>query len=118
MDSRIFQLCVQISENPAYNWTIGTMAEATQMSESHFQKLFKAATGTTPLAFVREKRLEKARELLEANHEQICEIGRKVGMPHDSHFTRDFKERYGKTPTAYRREYHDNKQAKILSGQK
>lgn len=118
MDTRIFHLCEQVSKNPAHNWTIDTMAETVKMSKPYLQKLFKTETGITPYAFLRDKRLEEARELLESEHEQICQIGRKVGMLHESHFTRDFKKKYGKTPTAYRRDYHDQKQAEILFGQK
>lgn len=72
----------------------------------------------SPLAWLREARLKKACELLKKDREQICQISRQVGMPNESHFTRDFKKRFGKTPTAYRRNYHEEKQAKILSGQK
>ena len=118
MDIRIFQLCEQMSENLAHNWTLEEMAEAIGMSKPHLQKLFKTETGTSPFAFLHEKRLEKARELLEGDWEHISLIGFLVGMPHDSHFTRDFKKKYGLTPTAYRREYHEKKQAEILSGQK
>jgi len=117
-DDRIFHLCEQISKKLAHNWTIEEMTEATGLSRSYFIKLFKNSTTMSPIAWLREVRLKKARELLKGDHEQICQIGRRVGMPNDSHFTRDFKKRFGKTPTAYRRNYHEEKQAKILSGQK
>lgn len=118
IDDRIFQLCKQISESLAHNWTLEEMTEATGLSKSYFIKLFKTSTKMTPIAWLREVRLKKACELLEGDHEQICQIGRQVGMPNDSHFTRDFKKRFGKTPTAYRKNFHEEKQAKIFSGQK
>lgn len=118
MDDRIFQLCEEISANPAQDWTLEKMAETAQMSKPHLQKLFKIIVGMPPYAFLQDRRLEKARELLEADHEQIGQIGRQVGMPHESHFTRDFKKKFGKTPTAYRRDYHDQKQAEREFGQK
>ncbi len=118
MDDRIFRLCEQMSEDLAHNWTLEKMSEAVKISKPYLQKLFKTETGIAPKTFLRDKRLEKARELLEVEHEQISQIGRQVGMLHESHFTRDFKKKYGKTPTAYRRDYHDRKQAEILFGQK
>lgn len=118
IDDRIFQFCEQISQKLAYNWTIEEMMEATGLSKSYFIKLFKTSTKISPISWLREARLKKACELLENNHEQICQIGRQVGLPNDSHFTRDFKKRFGKTPTDYRKNYHEEKQAKILSGQK
>lgn len=118
MDNRIFHLCKQLSENITQNWTLEKMAEAIELSIPHLQKLFKTETGTSPQAFLHEQRLEKARELLEADHEQICQIGRLVGIPDESHFTRDFKKKYDLTPTAYRKQYHDKKQTEIKFGQK
>lgn len=118
MDDRIFHLCKQMSKNLAHDWSIEKMTEATELSKSYFIKLFRLSTKMSPIAWLREARLKKACELLKGDHEQICQIGRQVGMPNDSHFTRDFKKRFGKTPTAYRKNYHEEKQEKILSGQR
>ncbi len=118
MENRIFRLREQISENLAHKWTIEEMAKTINVSESYFIKIFKTATEMSPIAWLCDVRLEKARELLEGDWEHISVIARKVGMPNLSHFTRDFKKQFGKTPTAYRRDYHDERQAKIMSGQK
>ncbi len=65
------------------------------------------------MTFLKDLRLEKARELLEDenNFLQIQEIRIKVGISHDSHFTRDFKEKFGLTPTEYRRRHSEKMQA-------
>ena len=118
MDNRIFQLREKMSKNLAKNWTTEQMAKAVKVSISHFIKIFRAETGVAPIAWLRDRRLEKARELLEGDWEHIHQIGLQVGMPNDSHFTRDFKNKYGKTPTAYRREYHDRKQAEVIFAKK
>ena len=118
IDDRIFQLREKLSANLAHNWTLEEMAETIGLSKSHLLKLFKKDIEITPFAFLHEKRLEKARELLEGDWEQISLIGRQVAMPNESYFTREFKKRYGLTPTAYRKKYHDERQAKIISEQK
>lgn len=118
MDTRIFQLCEQLSENLAHNWTLEEMAKAINASESHFIKLFKNATGNPPIAWLRDERLKEACKLLEGDWEHINHIALKVGMPNESHFTRDFKNKYGLTPTAYRKQYWDKKQAERLLEQK
>lgn len=118
MDARIFQLREKMSANLSQNWTLEKMAEAIGVSKSHLQKIFKTETGKTLYAFLHDERLEKARELLEGDWEQIGQIGLKIGMPHESHFTRDFKKKYGLTPTAYRKQYHENIQAEMQFGQK
>lgn len=118
MDARIFQLREKMSENLAHNWTVEKMSETVGLSKPYLQKLFKLTTGTSPQTFLHDQRLEKARELLEGDWEQIGQIGLKIGMPHESHFTRDFKKKYGLTPTAYRKQYHENIQAEMQFGQK
>jgi len=108
MDGRIFQLQKQLSENLEHHWTVQKMAEVVKLSSPHFQKLFKDEVGISPIAWIREKRLEKARELIQTKFWQMKQIGIAVGMPNDSHLSRDFKKKYGVTPTEYRKQYWDN----------
>jgi len=108
MDGRIFHLQKQLIENLEHHWTVQEMANVVKLSVPHFQKLFKDAVGISPIAWIREKRLEKARELIQMKFWQMKQIGIAVGMPNDSHFTRDFRKKYGITPTEYRKQYWDN----------
>lgn len=111
MDGRIFHLCDCIFRDLKKGWTIEKMAEITELSVPHFQKLFKTETGLPPITHLRDLRLEKARQLLEESFHQINQIGREVGMPNESHFTRDFKKKFGTTPTQYRKQYWEKIQA-------
>ncbi len=117
MDGRIFQLHKRILVRLDHQWTIDEMADYTELSIPHFQKLFKTQTGTPPMNYLCELRLEKARQLLEDSHHRINQIGIAVGMLNDSHFTRDFKKKFGITPTEYRRRYWDKIQAEESDGQ-
>jgi len=118
MHYRIFHLCEQMSENLEHDWTLEEMAEMLNISKSYLVKLFKAETGMSAVAWLRNERLEKARELLEESWEQVSQIGLNVGMPNDSHFTRDFKKKYGTTPTNYRKQYNEMLQAGADFGKK
>lgn len=104
MENRIFHLQEEMLKNLQHKWTIEEMSKITNLSIRHFQKTFKTITAISPIMWLREKRLEKALELLEATSEQINQIGLKVGMLDDSHFTRNFKKKYGITPTEYRKQ--------------
>lgn len=103
MDGRIFHIIEKIRENWNHDWTVEEMAIIIELSESHFQKLFKSETGMSPKAYLKNLRLEKARELLENGFKQIKQIGYEIGLTNDSHFARDFKKKYGTTPTQYRK---------------
>lgn len=118
MDGRIVLLNDKFSENLQHHWTVEEMARVVNLSPPHLQKLFRTETGLPPIAFLREKRLEIACELLENSWERISQIGLQVGMPHDSHFTRDFKNKYGITPTEYRKQYWEKIENKMSDGRK
>lgn len=105
MDGRIFHLQELLLENSQHNWTIEEMAQIVDLSVPHFQKLFKADIGTTPIAHLRDLRLAKARQLLETKFCRLKQVAFEVGMAYDSHFTRDFRKKYGVTPTEYRKQY-------------
>lgn len=118
MDGRIFHLKEQLLKNPQHNWTIEEMSQFVELSVSHFQKLFKTETGIAPVTYLRDLRLEEARELLETKFSRLKEIGFKVGIPNDSRFTRYFKKRYGVTPTEYRKQHWEKVQAEKSDGKK
>lgn len=120
MDVRIFYLTEEMLKNLQRDWKIEELAELSHLSVSHLQKLFKSEIGTSPIAYLRDLRLEKARALLEKEDKylNINEVGRLVGMPNDSHFTRDFKKKFGATPSEYRKRYWNNVIAERLNGRK
>ena len=110
MDGRIFQLQEQLIKKLGHRWTVEEMAEIVELSKPHFQRLFKNKVGVSPIAWLRERRLEKACELLESEFLNIQQIGITIGMSDDSHFTRDFKRKYGVTPSEYRKQYWEQVQ--------
>ena len=119
MDGRIIVLNERILKNLASNWTVKEMAESVDMSESHFQRLFKAEKGLSPSKYLRKLRFEKARELLEGRrYLRIQEICFGVGINDQTNFTRDFKKFYGTTPTQYRKNYWEKYDVKKASDQK
>lgn len=118
MDGRIFHLKEQLLENSQHDWSIEEITQIVDLSVPHFQKLFRAEMGIAPVAYLRDLRLAKARELLEAKFYRLKQIGFEVGMPNDSHFTRDFKKKYGITPTEYRKKYWEKVQIEKLDGKK
>ena len=116
MDKRIFRLRTRILSDFRHNWTVEEMALTVELSVPYLQKLFKMQTGMSPVAYLREMRLEKARDLLETTFHQINQISYKTGMTDHSHFTRDFKKRYGVTPTEYRNQYWEKMLAEEPEG--
>lgn len=117
IDGRVFKLRKQLSDKISHNWTVEEMARGFDLSVPHFQKLFKSQTGTPPMSFLRDLRLEKAADLLTSTYNPIKQIGVQTGLTNESHFTRDFKKRYSMTPTEYRKYSWEIEQSTPPDGQ-
>jgi AraC family transcriptional regulator len=82
---------------------LGSISRAAGLSEFHFARLFKAATGVTPFQFVTRTRIERAKELLRKTRLPIFEIAERVGYLKPSHFSARFRAVSGCGPDAYRK---------------
>ena len=81
---------------------VSAIAAALGVSPRYVQMLF-ATEGTTPSAYVQERRLRLAAELFRlADGRCITEIAMAVGFNDLTHFGRAFRRRYGVTPRDYR----------------
>jgi len=82
------------------------LAEAAQLSEYHFSRLFKRATGLSPSQYFIHLRMDRARQLLLDTDRSIIDIGMEVGYSSPSHFSQVFRAKVGTTPSAYRSPEH------------
>lgn len=79
------------------------LAALVGLGEHHFTRTFRATFGQTPRAWLRERRLARARELLMNTRGTISSIAAATGFADQSHLTRCFGAHYGVTPAALRR---------------
>jgi transcriptional regulator GlxA family with amidase domain len=84
---------------------IARMIERSGLKPRTFARRFKAATGYTPIDYVRSLRVEEAKQSLETTGDTIDDIGREVGYDDSASFRRLFKRKAGLTPSAYRRKF-------------
>jgi len=83
--------------------TLSVLAAECGYSRAHFSRLFTAATGQTPHRYVLERRLERAKSLLERRTLSLLEIAFACGFSSHAHFSTAFRSRYGLSPSACRR---------------
>ncbi|HEY0387477.1 MAG TPA: AraC family transcriptional regulator [Gaiellales bacterium] len=83
--------------------SLDDMADAAGLSRAHFARCFRAATGTTPYGYVRERRVARARDLLQRSALSIAEIAATTGFHSQSHMGRVFRGSTGMSPGEYRR---------------
>jgi AraC-like DNA-binding protein len=81
--------------------TVADMADLVSLSPSAFAHLFRDVTGRSPYQFVKEMRLDRARELLVDGNFTVARISKEVGYASVSHFISEFRGRFGVTPRAY-----------------
>lgn len=72
------------------------------MDLSYLSKLFKKETGKTYLQYITEKRIEKAKELMNNTGLNIYEIASKVSYNNAKYFSQLFKKVEGISPSEYR----------------
>lgn len=82
--------------------SVAGLAEAVGISRFHFVRVFRRTVGVTPYAFVLNRRLAAAAEVLRAGDAGILEVALSCGFGDLSEFTRRFRTRFGRTPSAFR----------------
>jgi AraC family transcriptional regulator len=93
-----------MSEHLAEPFSLGALAGMAGMSEYHFNRLFKKATGMPPSQYQIKLRMEAARRLLRETSTSVVAIALEVGYANPSHFAQLFRKETGSTPSAYRRQ--------------
>ena len=93
----------RIDAELAGDLSLSILAEESGYSRTHFQRMFRAATGLTPHQYLLERRLECAQELLEKRNADLIDIAAFCGFSSHSHMTTVFRRLLGMTPTEYRR---------------
>ena len=73
-----------------------------QMSYFHFSRAFKQSMGMTATNYIAERRIERAKKMLEETELPISEIALRSGFSSQSHFTTAFRRLAGATPKAFR----------------
>ncbi|RYZ36369.1 MAG: AraC family transcriptional regulator [Myxococcaceae bacterium] len=82
---------------------VGELARRSGLSVFYFTRAFRQSTGMTPHAFVQQRRVERARELLKHPMHSLGDIALAVGFSSQSHFTTVFRRVTGLTPAVIRR---------------
>jgi AraC-like DNA-binding protein len=81
--------------------SVEALAARTSMSPSSFSRMFREAMGCGPYQFVKEARLDRARQLLDDRRCTVAEAAHHVGYLSVSNFIRAFRHRFGVTPGEY-----------------
>jgi len=81
--------------------TVDALAAQVCLSPSAFSRAFREVTGRSPYQYVKEARLDRARQLLDDGRLGIAHVAHSVGYTSVSHFIKGFRARFGVTPGDY-----------------
>lgn len=87
----------------ARSWTLAELADRVGLAPTYLSGLFTSETGIPPLRYLAERRIERAKQLLEVSDLAITAIGRDTGFGSSQHFARVFRQHTGNAPRDYRR---------------
>lgn len=102
-DKQFLQKVITIVQNQLHNsdFNIDYTAEALGMSRSAYFKKIKCLTGLAPVEFVRDIRLQKAKEFFDAGEVNVSVVSYQVGFNNPKYFSTCFKNRFNQSPSEY-----------------
>jgi AraC-like DNA-binding protein len=99
-----FQIKKVVESNIISHISIEEMAFLCNMSLSTFKRRFARIFRTSPSKWILQKRMERAREMLQHNGTKPGEIFYQLGYENHSSFTKSFRQTFGMTPGEFRKQ--------------
>ncbi len=83
--------------------SIADVAQECRLSASHFSRAFRRTIGMPPHRWLIKRRVERAKELLRKDDQDLVQIALACGFVDQSHMIRTFARHEGQTPAKWRR---------------
>ena len=97
-----------IARQAAYPLQVADLASLAGLSCARLHARFMSERGMTPMDYIRQRRLQEARRLLETTCLPVGEIAAQVGYSSQSAFGAAVLRAFGRSPLVLRREFGDN----------
>lgn len=104
MPQEIYKIIDYINQHIYDEINVCDIAKALFISQSTLERRFKEILSTTPLEYIRKRKLILAAELLR-NGESVLTAGTTIGYNDNSFFIELFKRYYGVTPNQYKKQF-------------
>lgn len=99
IDPRIRRAQTYITEHLGSPLCINTLSQQAHLSATQFKTLFKRNAGISPMNYITQLRMEKAKALLTHSDLPIQQIAEQVGYGDLSAFSRRFRQHFGLSPS-------------------
>jgi AraC-like DNA-binding protein len=88
----------RITSNYSEPFRVDDLARSCGMSTSAFHRSFQAVTGSSPIQFQKQIRLQRSRLMLMTGVDDVATIGYRVGYDSASQFSREYRRHFGLPP--------------------
>ena len=88
----------RITANYREPFRVEDLARSCGMSTSAFHRNFQAVTGSSPIQFQKQIRLQRSRLMLMTGVDDVATIGYRVGYDSASQFNREYRRKFGLPP--------------------
>lgn len=102
VDPRFEAACEIIELHLAEELSVPAIAAEVGLSHNQLTRVFRRQAGTTVVAWIRARRIERACHLLRHTTQPIAAIGATVGLSDPQAFNKTFRREQGRSPRAYR----------------
>lgn len=92
-----------VCENLENSLTLSGLAKLSGRSLSSFKRDFHAINNMAPSRWIRQKKLEKAREMVANTSLTVADVCYTLGFGNVTHFSRLFKSHFGVSPSGFKR---------------
>jgi len=96
---KVFSIIREHYVNPDFN--VDTLSQKMGMSRSSFYNRIKAISGQAPADFIRQYRMERAKELLRTRQYTIAEVAFRSGFTDVKYFRDVFRKKFDRSPSQY-----------------
>jgi AraC-like DNA-binding protein len=106
-DSTIGQALALLHKDPAYPWTISSLARKVGLSRTRLAERFRHFLAESPMAYLARWRLKLAAEILQSTEDSVAEVAVAVGYESEAGFNRAFKREFSCPPAQFRRQHKE-----------
>jgi len=92
-----------IEDNLGSKMALRDLAGTVALSPGHFSRAFKQSLGSSPMAYLAARRVERAKLMMTSTRERLTEIALACGFADQSHLTKSFSRVVGISPRRWRR---------------
>lgn len=102
---RISELLEFIDTHLEHDLSVDALARRVAMSGRHLTRRFVQVTGVTPAVWVKQRRLDAARRLLESTQLSIAQVSEQTGFHSTATFRQAFVKAFATSPLSYRQRF-------------